>query len=209
MSRIVAVGQFPNAGLAELARGYLAEQGIEAEVSGALAQSWAGGDVPLFGVRLEVRAEDAERARGLLNAVEAGLPGAAREHLVEPFEAEPGDPADPEAEDAEEVDEQEDPPQAPLAARSRPADALDSAAASEAGEAAQRLWRGGIASLLVPPLGLYVLAKFAAFVAAGGLARVPPSARWRALLGGLLALLALSVAILLWYAYSVPGFAWF
>lgn len=209
MRRIVAVGQFLNAGLAELARGYLAEQGIQAEVSGALAQSWAGGEVPLFGVRLEVRAEDAERARGLLSAVEAGLPAAAREHLVEPFEAEPGDPADAQAEDADESAGQEEPPEASAQARSRPADAQASAAESEATEASLRLWRGGIASLLLPPLGLYVLAKFAAFVAAGGLARVPPGARWRALLGGLLALLAVSVAVLLWYAYSVPGFVWF
>jgi hypothetical protein len=74
---VVTVGEFPNAMLAELARGRLQEEGIEAEVSGAMAQSWAGGEVPMSGVRLEVRREDAERARALLDEVEAHLREAA------------------------------------------------------------------------------------------------------------------------------------
>ena len=69
---LVTVGEFPNAMLAELARGRLEEEGIPAEVSGAMAQTWAGGDVPLFGVRLEVRREDADRALAVLEAIEAG-----------------------------------------------------------------------------------------------------------------------------------------
>jgi hypothetical protein len=67
---IVTVGEFPNAMLAELARGRLQQEGIPAEVSGAMAQSWAGGDVPLFGVRVEVRREDAARARAILDELE-------------------------------------------------------------------------------------------------------------------------------------------
>src|SRR5687767_13469831 len=58
---VVTVGEFPNAMLAELARGRLQEEGIPAEVSGAMAQTWAGGDVPR---------EDAARARAILDELE-------------------------------------------------------------------------------------------------------------------------------------------
>ena len=66
---IVCVGEFPNVALATLAQGMLEEQGIAAEVAGAaMAQTW-GGEIAPFAVRLEVREEDAERARSLLATV--------------------------------------------------------------------------------------------------------------------------------------------
>jgi hypothetical protein len=69
---VVTVGEYPNAMLAEIARGRLEEEGIQAEVSGAMAQTWAGGDVPFLGVRLEVLREDADRALAILEAIETG-----------------------------------------------------------------------------------------------------------------------------------------
>ena len=69
---VVTVAEYPNAMLAEIARGRLEEEGIQAEVSGAMAQTWAGGDVPFLGVRVEVLREDADRALAVLEAIEAG-----------------------------------------------------------------------------------------------------------------------------------------
>src|SRR5687767_9641113 len=69
---VVTVAEYPNAMLAEIARGRLEEEGIQAEVSGAMAQTWAGGDVPFLGVRVEVLREDADRALAVLESIEAG-----------------------------------------------------------------------------------------------------------------------------------------
>jgi len=75
------VGEFPSGFAASLAQGYLEREGIQSYVSGAIAQSWAGGDVPLTGVRLEVATEDLKRAREILDSVEGAGRG-----LVEAFE---------------------------------------------------------------------------------------------------------------------------
>jgi hypothetical protein len=67
--RVVSVAEYASAAEAALAQGLLEEEGIDAEVAGAISQSWAYGLGPLTqAVRLEVRVEDAERALQVLRA---------------------------------------------------------------------------------------------------------------------------------------------
>lgn len=120
---IVCVGTFPNGPLAAMAQGLLEENGIVAHVSGALTQSFAGGDVPYLGVRLEVGADDAERARLLLDEVEART--RARLDAEEGVVGELPD-------DADDVGDGDDPDDAPPD-EPGPDEGLPSAGAAEAG----------------------------------------------------------------------------
>lgn len=74
------VGVFPTAIEAALAQGYLQQEGIPSWLEGVTAQAWAGGEMPLTGVPLEVPEADLARATRLLD----GVSGALRD-AVDPF----------------------------------------------------------------------------------------------------------------------------
>lgn len=67
---IVSIGDFPGGPWASLVQGFLENQGIPAHADGICTQAWNFPTVPLMGVRVEVRAEHAERARALVTAAE-------------------------------------------------------------------------------------------------------------------------------------------
>ena len=67
----VCVGRYPNGAMAGLAKGLLEEEGIDATLAELTSQAWLVWDVPMMGVRVEVPAEDADRARALLDEAEA------------------------------------------------------------------------------------------------------------------------------------------
>jgi hypothetical protein len=81
---ILSVGEYANGSDASLAQGFLGEDEIEADLAGVHTQAWAYGVAVLTNVvRVEVRAEDAPRARGLLTAVDARIRARVRREIDE------------------------------------------------------------------------------------------------------------------------------
>lgn len=187
------VGVFPTAMEAALAQGYLQQEGIPSWLEGVIAQTWAGGELPLTGVPLLVPEADLARATRLLD----GVSGAMRD-VVEPFV----DEAELAAEAAEAG------PAERLATQSEAADASSEAAeaapdrALEARrEAVLRSARRGMAAALLAIFGLGFFLAVVALVIFGDLA---VRERWRQLPGKMRWLV--SVAVLWSTAVTAFGF---
>jgi hypothetical protein len=139
---IVCIGEYGTTSEAALAQNLLQENDIESFLAGENTQGWAFGMGPWTqGVRLEVRAEDAERATALVSAVE----GRIRERV----EREYGSQATATAEPA--------PGETSVSAPELSADGDDVPPESLGDAGARRAAVSAVFSLVLPPLLLYAI----------------------------------------------------